>query len=159
MVDLANRANVINAVVAWVVVFLTVKPERIKQLLPVSLVAIVVLFLVEQFLIYLGLIRFNAGFMKIAGIPLFHFLWAAAGGIFVMNFIKEEFGKKLPLILVFTFLAEIFQFFAVASGNFSLLGRYTYIVDIPLTFGALLVFVWLSEGLFGKRVYTTNENK
>lgn len=117
MVDLATWTNVINATVAWVIVLLTVKFDRIKKLLPVSLVAIIVLFVVEQFL-YLGLIRFNAGFMKIAGIPLFHFLWAAAGGIFVMNFMREEFSKKLPLILAFTPLADIFQLFAVLVAIF-----------------------------------------
>ena len=154
MTDLAAWINVINATIAWVVVLLTVNHQKIKQLLPVSLVAIIVLFLVEQFLLHLGLIRFNAGFLKIAGIPIFHFLWAAAGGIFVMNFMKDEFSKKLPLIFLFTFLSEIFTVFSIATGNLSTLGRYTYIVDIPLTFGALLIFVWLSEGLFGNRIYT-----
>lgn len=151
--DLARWINFIYAVLSWGAVFLLIKPHRIKDLLPAGILAAIVLFAGELYLVSLGLIRFNQAVSFVAGIPTFNLLWGVAGGILMMNYMKEDFAKKLPIVFLFTIILEAMVYFALQVGHISFLGPYTSLHDTIINFVVLLLFAQVAEGLVKKRIY------
>lgn len=150
---LTTWINPIYAVVTWVAVFILVKPQRIKELLPVGIIAGIILFVVQLILISLSLIQFNKGWIMVSGVPLLNPLWGAAAGILLMNYMKEEFSKKFPLLVLFTVIVEIAAYIAIKVGNMSFLGNYNALFDSVINLVMLLLLTQFSEGLYGKRIY------
>ena len=70
-----------------------------------------------------------------------------------MNYMKEDFSKKIPLLLFFTALSEVAAYIAIRVGNMSLVGSYSIFYDYILSFAMLLILTQISEGLFGDRIY------
>lgn len=151
--------NPLYAVLLWVLVFILIKPARLKELLPVGIIAGVLLFIVEYVLISLGLMQFNKGWLLVAGVPLLNPIWGAAAGILVMQYMKQDFSQKIPLILFFTIVVEIAVYLAIKVGNMSLLGRYGIPYDFLVNFVVLLLLTHISEGLFGRRIYRKGLNR
>lgn len=150
---LAKWINPIFAAFTWALVLILIKPQRIRELLPIGIIAGIILFVVQLILISLSLIQFNKGWILVSGVPLLNPLWGAAAGILVMNYMKEEFSKKIPILFFFSIIAEISAYIAVKVGNLSFLGNYNFLFDFITNFTTLLLFSYLSEGLFGKRIY------
>jgi hypothetical protein len=150
---LAKWINPIYALLTWVIVFVLIKPKRILELLPVGIIAAILLFAVQLVLISLNLIKFSKGWILVSGIPLLNPLWGAAAGIIVLNYMKEDFSKKTPLILFFSAISEITTYIASQVGNISFIGRYNVFYDYILTFAMLLILTQISEGLYGNRIY------
>lgn len=148
--------NVIYAFSLWVLVFLLIKPQRIKELLPVGVIAAIILFSVQFILISLGLIKFNKAWIFILGVPLLNPLWGAAAGILVMNYMKQDFSKKIPMLLFFSIISEAAAYIAVRVGNLSFLGNFNVFYDFILAFVSLLVLTQISEGLYKERIYKTD---
>lgn len=153
LMDLARHINIIDAVIVWLAVFIIVKPKRAKELLPVAVLSMLVLFGIEMFVQALELTKFNNPFLPVAGIPLFHLLWGAGSGIIFVYFMKKEFIKKAFIIFVFTFIAGIFGYISEKIGNHSHMGNihdtYNYILD----YLTLVFLIWAAEGLFMKSIY------
>ncbi|SHK37514.1 hypothetical protein [Desulforamulus aeronauticus] len=145
--------NPLYAVILWILVFILIKPPRIKELLPVGIIAGIILFVVEYVLISLGLMQFNKGWILVAGVPLFNPIWGIAAGILVMQYMKQDFSKKIPMILFFTIIVEIAVYVAIEVGNMSLLGRYNLFYDFLVNFVVIVVLTHLAEGLYGQRIY------
>lgn len=151
--ELANWINVIFTVLTWGAIFLLIKPNRIRDLLPAGILAGILLFIGEQVFIHLGLIRFHAALIPLAGVPLFNILWGVGGGILVMAYMKREFSQKFIMILLFTAVNEVLTYIAIQVGNLSFLGKYNTMYDTFMNLVFLLLFVQIAEGLFGKRIY------
>ncbi len=150
---LESWINIIYALFLWVVVFLLIKPYRIKELLPIGILGAFLLFSVQLTLISLNLLKFNNGVFYIYGIPLFNPVWGAAAAILVMNYMKQNFLWKIPTLLLFTAIATTTTYFALDVGNISFLGKYNIFYDAVLNFFVLLILTHISEGLFGKTLY------
>lgn len=148
--------NVLFVPLLWGVVFILIKPQRIRELLPVGVIAAIILFVTQLLLISLNLIRFEKAWIFVLGVPLFNPLWGAAAGILVMNYMKESFSKKIPLLFFFSAIAEAAAYAAVRAGNLSFFGEYTLMHDFIVSFVALLVLTQISEGLYGERIYHRN---
>lgn len=149
----AQYIDIIFDIVILAAIILLIKPQRIKALLPVSFVAVIVLFVVEVVSINLGLYKFNSPLLPILGIPFFHLLWSAFGAILVMNYMKKEFSKKVIIILFFTVASGLFGYISDKVGGHSHLGNFNELTNFVLDFAALSLFVWASEGIFGERIY------
>ncbi|NJD02233.1 MAG: hypothetical protein FIA99_06460 [Ruminiclostridium sp.] len=128
-------------------------PKRIKELFPTVILGFVVQFLTEEFLINAGLYQFPNAFLPIFGIPLCHLLWGAGGAIVVMYFIPRKFLKKLFVILIFTVITLMFEYIPEHVGKAEHLGKYNMILDAMQDYLSLIVLVFFSEGLFGKRIH------
>lgn len=150
---LESWINVVYAVVLWIVVFVLIKPNRIKELLPIGFLGAITLFAVQLILISLGLIRFNKSVFDIASIPLFNPIWGAAAAILIMNYMKQDFIKKVPIILFFTSISMLASYYAAKVGNISYIGKYNFFYDAVLNFFAILLLAQISEGLFGDIIY------
>ena len=149
---------IIYVLIVWGLVFTFIKPQRIKELLPVSLLSALVLFASEKYLMTLGLYSFPNAFLPIFGVPFLHLLWGAGGGIIVMNFIPQSFAKKMFAILIFTVINGAFEQIPEMYGQAARLGAYSEFHDFIQDLLSLIIFVTISEGLLGKRIqrYRTN---
>lgn len=154
---LQSSINIIYAIFIWIIVFVLIKPNRIKELLPIGFLGAIILFLVQLTLISLNLIKFNKSVFDIASIPLFNPIWGAGAAILVMNYMKQDFLRKIPVLLFFTTISMLASYFAVEVGNISFLGKYSYFYDTVLNFFVLLVLAQTSEGLFGNIIYNKNK--
>ena len=151
--DIAKYINVLFAIIVWVAVFILIKPQKIKLLLPVGMLSAIILFGVEIYFISLGLHKYTNPFLPIAGIPLFHLIWGAGSGIIFMEYMKKEFSKKLVIIMFFTIITGVFAYISDMVGNHSNLRGFNDIDHFVLNFFTLSVLAWASEGLFGKQIY------
>lgn len=150
---------VFYVIIVWAVIFVFIKPQRLKALLPVSLLGVLVLFLTEEFLVTAGLYKFSNAFLPVFGIPFFHLLWGAGAAIIVMNFMPQSFIKKLFTILIFTVITMIFEYFPENYANKAThVGKYSEIHDAIQDFLSLLILVTFSEGFFGKRIKRFRSN-
>ena len=149
---------ILYVVITYGAAFILIKPKRIKELLPIAFIGIAVIFLTEEYLITLGLYQFPNAILPIFGIPLFHLLWAGAAAIIFMNYMPQGFMKKLLVILVFTVLTMIFKYFPEHHDVAQHLGMYSEIHDAIQDFISLILVVWISEGLFGKHIHSSEKS-
>lgn len=151
--DLGIWINPIYALVFWAILFALIDIKRIKTLIPVGLLAVSLLFFSQEVLISLGLMRYQKGLVIIMGIPMFQFFWAFAAGILLINYMPEEWARKLPVILIFSLVVQLLAYIAQLVGNLQLLGAYNNGYDLLLNFIGLSFGVWVAEGLFKKQIY------
>lgn len=151
--EIAKWISPIFAIVVWAVIFILIKPRRIKELLPIGLIAALILFTTDEILISLRAIKFNQPLLPIAGQPLFHLVWGAGGGILLINYLKEEFSKKLPIILFFGIATVFFEYVAETAGSYTTVREFTFTHDFLIDIFSLAFLVWVSEGLFGDLIY------
>jgi len=150
---------VFYVIIVWSFIFIYFKPSRLKELLPVSLLGILVLFLAEENLVTLGLYNFPNAMFPIFGIPFFHLIWGAGAAIVVMNFIPQAFSKKMFAILVFTAVTMLFEYFPENFANAAThMGNYSVTHDAIQDFLSLFILVTLSEGLFGRCIKRSRTN-
>lgn len=155
--DISRYTNLIFAIIVWIAVFILIRPQRIKSLLPVGVLSALILFGVELYFGSLGLHKYNRPLLPLAGIPLFHLVWGAGSGIIFVHYLKQEFSQKIIVILFFTIFTGIFAYFADMVGNHSNLKGFNEIYHLTLNFFTLCFLAWTSEGLFGKRIHAKNK--
>jgi len=151
--DIAKYINLFYAIIVWVAVFILIRPQRIKSLLPVAFLSAIILFGVELYFKSLGLHKYNNPFLPVAGIPLFHLFWGAGSGMIFVNYMKKEFSKKLIIISFFAILTSAFAYGSDMIGNHVNLKGFNDMYHIILNFFTLSILIWVSEGLFGERIY------
>jgi len=151
--DLARYINIIYAAIVWVVALIIIKPKRIKELLPISILSALVLFVFEMFLHGLDLAMFNNPFLPIADTPFFHLIWGAGSGLIFVYFMKKEFKKKVLVILIFALLTGIFGFISEKVGNHNHLGNFNDLYNFMFDYVTLVFLIWIAEGLFMRRIY------
>ena len=145
--------DVIFSIVVWGVIFILLKPSRIKQLLPAALLSAIVLFITEEFVHALELTKFENPFLPILGIPFFHLVWGAGSGIIFINFLKKEFSKKVLIIFLFALLTGLFGYISEQTKSHMHMGKFNDLSNLILDFASLSILAWSSEGLFGKWIY------
>lgn len=153
ILDITKWLYLIFAVIVWGAIFVLIKPERIKELLPIGLIAAIILYLVGSVLISLGVISFKKDIFFFARQPVFYLVWGAGSGILLMNYIKEEFGKKVPLVILFAMAALVFEHIAELVGSYKHIEKLTFTLTFIINIFALSLLVWVSEGLYGNRIH------
>lgn len=138
-------------------VFIFIKLELIKELLPIAVIAMISLMLTDEFVVTTGLYKFNNPVIDIMGAPLFHILWGGAAGIVFINYMKPDFTNKFVLIVLFTIITLALEFIAEKAGVASRLGNYSIIHSMFIDSGTLIALIWISEGLYGDRIYGREE--
>lgn len=153
MVVLARYIYVIYFVISLIVVIIFIKPKRIKELLPVSVLSALILFLIEFTLIKLEVYRFNNPIVSVAGVPLFLLLWGAISGMVVMQLMKKEFLLKLIIIILLTLSVLGLEAISEYIGAASHLGKFNNVIEAYFDFLTIVLLVWISEGLWRDRIY------
>lgn len=84
---------------------------------------------------------------------MFHLLWAGGAGIVFINYMKPGFAGKLVNVVFFTVITLVLEFIAEKAGVASRLGSFSILHSAFLDFVTLVVLLWISEGLYGNRIY------
>ena len=145
--------DLIVGTLAWAAVFFIMKPRRIIQLWPAGVVSVFMLLGSVLFFQSLQIFGYENPALPILGIPLGFLLLAAAGGIIAMNFMPEDFSKKLLLILVFAVALQIIDQLALSYGNHFHHNSFKWYHNLYQIFVTLSVFVFITEGLFGTKIH------
>jgi hypothetical protein len=145
--------NVLYAAIVWSAVLIFIKRGRIKELFPVAIFAAGAIAFQEAFLISLHLHIFNNPFIPINNVPLFHFIFAAGSGLFMMNFMKKEPYKKVIVILIFTTVITSLAVISSMIKCCSLLGKFTIIHNFYQNFLVLCFLTIISEAFLYKKIY------
>ena len=145
-------------IITWGTVFFLMKPRRIKELLPIALIGIIILFSTEKYLLTLDLFRFPNAVFPIFGVPFFHLIWGGAAAMIFLNFMPQNFAKKLLTVLVFTGITLLFEYFPEHHGKAQHIGKYSEIHDAIQDFFSLVLVLWFSEGFFGKRIHSNSKS-
>lgn len=145
--------NLLYAIIVWSAVFIFVKRNRIKDLFPIAIFAAGVIALQEAFLISLHLHIFNDPFIPINNVPLFHFIFAAGSGLFMMNYMNKEPLKKVLVILIFATVITTLAYISNIIKCCSLLGDFTIIHNFYQNFLVLCFLTLISEAFLYKKIY------
>lgn len=151
--EILRYTHVAFMIFVWLYVFIFIKPKRIKDLLPIGLLALIIIFVTEEFLISLGLYQFNKPLINVFGTPFYHLIWSAGSGIIYMNYMKKEFVKQVLVVLLFTLLTLGFEYLAEKAGVASHLDGYKETHQFLVDLAALVILKWVSIGLFGDRIF------
>ena len=151
--DILRYTHVFYFVFTWAFVFIFIKLKRIIELIPVAVLSILALTVVDVYIISLNLYKFNNPLVNVFGAPLFHLLWAGAAGIVFIHYMKPGFVNKFVLVVLFTVITIIIEYISEQTGVASRIGNYSVIHSALLDFSTLVVILWISEGLYGKRIY------
>ncbi|MCX8130566.1 MAG: hypothetical protein N3I35_10765 [Clostridia bacterium] len=135
--------------VMYIAIF--IKPQRIKQLLPVGLLSALVIFCQTLFFKLIGAYGFNNPILPIFGVPIFAIALGFCYGIIVMHHMPRQFHKKLLTITVFIIFTRLADMFATYTGYHVHYNFHWYNVIVQ-DFAATSLIVFLSEGIFGKRI-------
>lgn len=154
--EILRYTHVAFMIFVWAYIFIFIKPSRIKNLLPVGIIAFIVLFVAEEFIISMGLYQFNKPLINIFGTPLYHLIWSAGSGIIYMNYMKKEFKNQVLVVLLFVLFTLGFEYLAELAGVASHLDNYTEIHQFLLDLAALVILKWVSIGLLGDKIIKNN---
>lgn len=146
--------GLIFAIVTWGFVFIVIKPMRVKELFPVAILSALVLFIGEYLLISLRLFVFNNPLIPIGGIPLFHLIWGAGGGLIGMNYMQKEFARKVVTIITFAIVTLPFEIISTSVGASSMINGFNLFYSFIINISGIVMIVWISEGLWGDRIYS-----
>lgn len=140
-------------IVTWLFAFIVIRPKRIKELFPISFISMVILAFVNFYIVTLGLYKYYSPVVNVFGVPGFHIFWGAGAGLIFIHYMKPGFISKFLTVVFFTIVTLALEFIAEKAGVSSRLGDYTVIHSFFLDFSTLVVLLWISEGLYGDRIY------
>lgn len=138
----------------WAAIFLLIKPDRIKDLLPVGALSAALFIITSHYLETTGLAFYTLGFLPIlGGIPFFAIIWAAGAGILMVNFINKEPARNVFIVFAFTLLALVLDIMSVKLETHLHSTHYSFLHSFLFIFAGNATLVILAQGFFGSRVY------
>lgn len=151
--QLLRYTHIIYFAATWIFVFIFIGFKRIRELLPVAVLGVLTLTTVDLYVTSLGLYQFNKPVVNILGTPLFHLLWGGGAAVVFIYYTGQGFNRKLVNVIFFTIITLILEFIAEKAGVAQRLGNYGYLHSAILDFSSLVVLLWISEGLYGNRIF------
>lgn len=141
--------NLLWAIFLWALVFILIPLDRIKQLWPVAILSFFLLFAVNYAFVQLGYYQFTKYLVLIAGVPPFHVLGGAGGGILLLNWLPREPLYKVLYIIGFTALLSSAAYFFDLLGAIAFTRGFNHFLDFIVNLAGLSVLVQLSLALIG----------
>lgn len=93
--------SILWAIILWLLVFILIPPERIKQLWPVAVISFIWMYILNYTFVRFGYYQFIHQFAMVGGVPLLIPVGGSAGGILLMNWMQRNPLLKILIILVF----------------------------------------------------------
>ena len=141
----------------WLLVFIIVPLDRIKELRYVAVVSIVWMIFVDNLSAYLGYYSYQHTLIPIGRASLFQLLALAGIGILMINWLEESSLTKLLAVLIVALSFVALQYIYIQRGAFSY-GSFDMLMSFIHSIAALSIFVWVSLAVVGEeRVYNKNK--
>lgn len=150
---LLRYTHIIYFAVTWIFVFIFIGFKRMRELLPVAVLGVITLTVFDLYITSLGLYQYNNPVVNILGTPLFHLLWGGGAAIVYIHYMQPGFSRKFVSVIFFTIITLVLEFIAEKAGVAQRLGNYSYLHSAFLDFAALVILLWIAEGLYGRRIY------
>ncbi|MCL5781127.1 MAG: hypothetical protein M1119_09605 [Firmicutes bacterium] len=152
--------NIIWAVALWLLVFIIIPMERIRQIWPAAVLAAVWMFILNYIFISLGYYQFTRYIVTIGGVPLFHLIGSAAGGGAIDQLGGEKFLIKVLIVVVFAGLLNLASTLFMMLGAFKMLDGFNHVLHFSINVAGVSLLVWLSLALLGEeKVYEGNKTR
>lgn len=90
--------NLIWSVFLWLVALILIPFRRIREIWPVTVVAIFLFFIVNYLFIGWGYYRFTHVLISFMGVPFIQVLGGAGGGLLLMNWMPRSPMSKIFLV-------------------------------------------------------------
>jgi len=149
--------HLILFIVVWLLVFIIVPLDRIKELRYVAVVSIVWMIFVDNLSAYLGYYSYQHTLIPIGRASLFQLLALAGIGILMINWLEESSLTKLLAVLIVALSFVALQYIYIQRGAFSY-GSFDMLMSFIHSIAALSIFVWVSLAVVGEeRVYNKNK--
>jgi len=149
--------HLILFIVVWLLVFIIVPLDRIKELRYVAVVSIVWMIFVDNLSAYLGYYSYQHTLIPIGRASLFQLLALAGIGILMINWLEESSLTKLLAVLIVAISFVALQYIYIQRGAFSY-GSFDMLMSFIHSIAALSIFVWVSLAVVGEeRVYNKNK--
>jgi len=152
--------NIIWAVALWLLVFIIIPAGRIRQIWPAALLAAVWMFILNYIFVNLGYYQFTRYIVAIGGVPLFHLIGSAAGGLLLINWVGRSSLLKVFIVLVFAGLLNLASTLFMMLGVFKMLNGFNHVLHFSINVAGVSLLLWLSLALLGEdRVYEGNKTR
>lgn len=152
--------NRIWAAIVWALVLIFIPFNRIKELWPVALIAMIWIFIVEYVFINLGYYQFTRGILQIGGIPFFHLVGAAGGGILLLNWIQRNPLLKILFVALASGFFSFLEYMYIKKGAFEYLNAFNPFLSYIQSIAMVSIFVWLSIAIVGEEIiYSGNKTR
>lgn len=145
--------NIAWAVILWLLVFILIPFPRIKQLWPVALISAIWMFILNYIFIRLGYYQFTHVIVAIAGVPFFHVIGSAAGGILLMNWMQRSPLYKVFIVLLFSGFLNLASIIFMRLDSFIMLGGFNHVLHFAINIAGVSLLVWFSLALGEENIY------
>lgn len=143
---------VVYSILVWSYIFAFIRIKGIKRLWPMSILGAIELFSVTQWLVSVGLYKFNITFLPVFGLPFPYIVWGAGNGIIFAYYYGGTFLRKLIPVLGFSGLIVLFESFVEHAKRVEHVGKFNDVFEFFFDVAALSLFSFLMANLFGGRL-------
>ncbi|MBK1809898.1 hypothetical protein JHL18_04490 [Clostridium sp. YIM B02505] len=145
-------------IITWLLLFIIVPLERIKELRYVAVVSIVWMIFVDNISAYLGYYSYEHILIPIGRASLFQLLALAGLGILMINWVEESSLSKLMPVLIVSLLFLIVQQIYIQTGAFTY-GTFDMMLSFIHSTAALSIFMWISLAVVGEETVYYSDKK
>lgn len=152
--------NLVWAVTLWLLVFLLIPLERLKDLWLVGVISFIWFFVIQFFFIAWGYYKFTEILISVAGVPLIQTIGASAGGILLMNWMQRNPWYKVALVAGFSGLLSLSEYIFIRLNVFVYGNGFNPLISFIHSIAALSILVWVTLALVGQeKIYGGNKTR
>lgn len=145
--------------IVWIVVFIVLPLDRIKELRYAAVVSILWMIFVDNISSYLGYYSYEQILIPIGRASLFQLLALAGLGLLMINWLDENSLSKLMAVLITAIAFLALQYIYIQLGAFSY-GSFDVMLSFIHSVAALSIFTWTSLVIVGEeKVYNSDLKK
>lgn len=146
-------------IIIWIIVFLTIPFDRVKELSIVAVIAFIWMVFVDNASTSLAYYSYQNSLISIGRASLFQNLFEAGLGIIIINWLKENSLTKLFAVIIAGMGFIVLQNIYIQRGIFTY-GSFDNTLNLIHHIAALSIFIWLSLAIVGEqKVYSGNKSR
>lgn len=149
--------SIVWAVALWLLVFILIPYDRVKQIWPVAAISFVWMFFLNYLFVRLGYYMFMHKVLAVGGVPIPIPVGGAAGGILLMNWMQRKQLYKILIVLIFAGFLNLASVVFMRFNAFMMLHGFNHFLHYVVNVAGISILVWLSLALVGEeKIYEGN---
>lgn len=145
--------HLILAVIGWVLVFVLVPAQRVREIFMAAVIAFIWAIIVNNISVALNYYRFNHVLLYIGYAPVFHAMASAAVGLLMINWLTKNPLSKLASSVLASILLTVMRGIYARLDAFEY-GRFDSVISFIHSLAAFSIFIWVASAVIGEaRIY------